>query len=52
MFSTSTSRCWSVDTYVPVPGILESVPANRDYNGGFGVNLLLKDLGLIILEIK
>jgi len=27
----STSRCWSVDTYNPVKGILENSPASREY---------------------
>jgi 3-hydroxyisobutyrate dehydrogenase len=52
VFSTSTSRCWSVDTYVPLPSLLPNVPANNSYNGGFGVDLMLKDLTLCIHEIK
>jgi len=35
ILSTSTGRCWSIDTYNPRPGVLENVPASRDYNGGF-----------------
>ena len=42
----STARCWSIDTYNPVPGVMEGVPASRDYEGGFGATLMLKDLGL------
>merc|ERR1719445_284917 len=42
----STARCWSIDTYNPVPGVMEGVPASRDYSGGFGATLILKDLGL------
>ena len=42
----STARCWSIDTYNPVPGVMEGVPASRDYAGGFGATLMLKDLGL------
>ncbi len=41
-------RCWSVDTYNPVPGIQEGVPSSRNYQGGFACNLLLKDLGIAI----
>lgn len=52
VFSTSTSRCWSVDSYVPVQGLLPNVPAERDYAGGFSVDLMRKDLGLCIHEIK
>lgn len=46
ILSTSTGRCWSIDTYNPVPGVLEGVPASRDWQGGFGSRLMLKDLGL------
>jgi len=48
IFKTSTARCWSTDTYNPVPGVMEGVPASRGYTGGFGVNLMAKDLGLAI----
>jgi len=41
---TATSRCWSNDTYNPVPGYLGGLPADRDYNNGFGIDLVLKDL--------
>lgn len=46
IFNTSTARCWSSDTYNPVPNIIENVPSSRDYNGGFGVDLMAKDLRL------
>ncbi len=44
--STSSGRCWSLDTYCPVPGPVPSSPANRNYEGGFAAALMLKDLGL------
>lgn len=46
IFNTSTARCWSSDTYNPVPGVMENVPSSRGYTGGFGVDLMAKDLGL------
>jgi 3-hydroxyisobutyrate dehydrogenase len=46
IMKVSSSRCWSVDTYNPVPGIMENVPASRDYQGGFACELMLKDLRL------
>ena len=46
ILSKSTARCWSIDTYNPVPGVLPGVPSSRDYEGGFGAALMLKDLGL------
>lgn len=48
IMKVSTSRCWSVDTYNPVPGIQEGVPSSRNYEGGFAVALILKDLGIAI----
>ena len=45
--NTSSGRCWSSDTYNPYPGVLDNVPAARDYSGGFGSDLMLKDLGLV-----
>ncbi|PRP82884.1 3-hydroxyisobutyrate dehydrogenase [Planoprotostelium fungivorum] len=46
IFNTSSARCWSSDTYNPVPGVMPNVPASRGYTGGFGVDLMAKDLGL------
>lgn len=45
--NTSSGRCWSSDTYNPYPGVLENAPAARGYAGGFGADLMLKDLGLV-----
>jgi 3-hydroxyisobutyrate dehydrogenase len=45
--NTSSGRCWSSDTYNPYPGVLENVPASRAYSGGFGADLMLKDLTLV-----
>lgn len=45
--NTSSGRCWSSDTYNPFPGVLENVPASRGYSGGFGADLMLKDLTLV-----
>ena len=48
IMKVSTSRCWSIDTYNPVPGVMENVPASRNYDNGFGCALMLKDLGLAL----
>ena len=45
--NTSSGRCWSSDTYNPYPGVLDNVPASRGYSGGFGADLMLKDLTLV-----
>ena len=44
----SSGRNWSLELYNPYPGVMENVPASRDYQGGFMVNLMLKDLGLAL----
>lgn len=48
ILNTSTGRCWSTDSYNPVPGVMENVPSSRDYTGGFAAHLTHKDLGLAI----
>lgn len=48
IINASSGRCWSSDTYNPFPGVMEGVPASRGYPGGFGVDLMLKDLGLAV----
>lgn len=50
--NTSSGRCWSSDTYNPYPGVLENSPASRGYTGGFGVDLMLKDLTLVTEAAK
>jgi 3-hydroxyisobutyrate dehydrogenase len=46
IINSSSGRCWSSDTYNPFPGVMENVPAARGYSGGFGTDLMLKDLAL------
>lgn len=42
----SSGRNWSLEVYNPWPGVMENVPSAREYKGGFGSDLMLKDLGL------
>lgn len=44
--SNASGQCWVMNAYVPVPGVLEHVPANRQYEPGFTVAMMLKDLCL------
>jgi 3-hydroxyisobutyrate dehydrogenase len=48
IINTSTGRCWSTDSYNPVPGVMPNVPSSRGYTGGFGNSLIAKDLGLAV----
>jgi 3-hydroxyisobutyrate dehydrogenase len=50
--NTSSGRCWSSDTYNPYPGVLDNAPASRGYAGGFGADLMLKDLTLVTEAAK
>ncbi len=50
--NTSSGRCWSSDTYNPYPGVIPTAPASRDYAGGFGADLMLKDLTLVTEAAK
>jgi 3-hydroxyisobutyrate dehydrogenase len=42
----SSGRNWSLEVYNPYPGVMENVPSSREYQGGFAVDLMTKDLGL------
>ncbi|MEG0053606.1 MAG: 3-hydroxyisobutyrate dehydrogenase [Comamonas sp.] len=42
----SSGGNWALEKYNPFPGVHENAPASKGYAGGFGTNLMLKDLGL------
>ncbi len=42
----SSGGNWALNVYNPVPGVMENVPSSNDYQGGFQVDLMYKDLGL------
>ncbi|MFN7400576.1 MAG: NAD-binding protein, partial [Sandaracinobacter sp.] len=44
--SVSSGQNWSMTSYCPLPGVGPETPADRDYQGGFAVALMLKDLRL------
>ena len=46
IMSKSSGRNWALELYNPCPGVMDSVPSSKGYAGGFGVDLMLKDLGL------
>lgn len=46
MMAVSTGRSWATEVCNPWPDVLENAPASRGYSGGFGNDLMLKDLGL------
>lgn len=48
IMAKSSGRNWALEVYNPCPGVMENVPSSRGYSGGFGVDLMLKDIGLAV----
>ena len=48
VMSKSSGRNWALELYNPCPGVMDTAPASKGYAGGFGVDLMLKDLGLAV----
>jgi len=42
----SSGGNWALEVYNPYPGVMPGVPASKEYEGGFLVDLMVKDLGL------
>ena len=42
----SSGGNWALEKYNPMPGVMATAPASKNYAGGFGTDLMLKDLGL------
>src|SRR5256885_2075706 len=40
----SSGGNWALEKYNPFPGVHENAPASKNYAGGFGTDLMLKDL--------
>ena len=46
IMKSSSGNNWSLEKYNPCPNLMDSVPSSNNYDGGFSVQLMLKDLGL------
>ncbi|OZI34963.1 3-hydroxyisobutyrate dehydrogenase [Bordetella genomosp. 10] len=46
IIAKSSGRNWATELYNPWPGVMPQAPASKAYAGGFGTDLMLKDLGL------
>jgi len=44
----SSGRNWAIEQYNPCPNVMPNVPSSNDYQGGFMVDLMRKDLGLAL----
>ena len=52
VLSTSTGNCWAINTYCPIEGVGPKSPADNNFQPGFSVNLMLKDLTIALKAIK
>ncbi len=48
IMTKSSGQNWALELYNPCPNVMENVPSSKNYAGGFGVDLMLKDLGLAV----
>jgi len=48
IMGTSSGGCWSLNAYNPMPGVMPNSVASGNYNGGFAIDLMIKDLGLAL----
>jgi 3-hydroxyisobutyrate dehydrogenase len=42
----ASGQCWSLTNYCPEPGLVPAAPSNRDFQPGFTVAMMVKDLRL------
>ncbi|KAG6137370.1 hypothetical protein E4U28_004588 [Claviceps purpurea] len=52
VINLSTGRCWPSEVNNPVPGVVSAAPASRDYEGGFALSLMSKDLRLAVMAAR
>ena len=52
LINSSTGRSWPSQVNNPVPGVVENSPSSNEYQGGFGVSLMRKDLRLAVAAAK
>ncbi len=52
ILSTSTGSCWAVNSYCPIKGVGPKSPADNDFQPGFSVDLMLKDLSIALKAIE
>ncbi|GGP58884.1 3-hydroxyisobutyrate dehydrogenase [Shewanella saliphila] len=46
IMKVSSGGNWTLEKYNPCPDVMENVPSSKGYQGGFMVDLMVKDLGL------
>ncbi len=50
--SVSSGNCWALRTWYPVPGVVETAAANRNFDATFATSLAHKDAGLALAGAK
>jgi len=46
--SASSGDSWALRNWYPVAGVVETAAVNRDFEGGFAIDLMRKDVGLAL----
>ena len=46
IMKVSSGGNWTLEKYNPCPNVMDNVPSSKGYQGGFMVDLMVKDLGL------
>ena len=52
LINGASGKCWSSEINNPVAGVSPGAPAENDFEGGFAIELMKKDLGLAIEEAR
>jgi 3-hydroxyisobutyrate dehydrogenase len=52
ILSTSTGSCWAINSYCPIKGVGPKSPADNDFQPGFSVDLMYKDLSIALKAIE
>ncbi|KAJ1547489.1 hypothetical protein HK096_002674 [Nowakowskiella sp. JEL0078] len=48
IINESSGKCWVMDNYNPYPGIIPTSPSSNNYQPGFDVSLMAKDMALAV----
>ena len=52
ILSTSTGSCWAINSYCPLKGVGPKSPADNDFQPGFSMDLMFKDLSIALKAIE
>ncbi len=52
ILSTSTGSCWAINNYCPIEGVGPKSPADNNFQPGFSVDLMHKDLSIALKAIE